>query len=955
MKTSRWFSRPNSFLSTLRLTLAGSLVVAAAALGVGAVKLSVPASLGKSDLTNVAPNKFRKDFDEADGGNKMTRPGLDQDRGPLSAALAEFAHRAYPLEDIPTEASENAISGFNRFVATTSGVGNGKKAPGAWHLVGPSNAVFPDILTFAGQQYTTSGRITALAISPNCSSTNCRVWVGAAGGGVWRTDNALSGSGANWTFLSGSFGTNAIGSLLLDPNNSNIIYAGTGEPNASGDSEAGVGVYKLTDGGNSWTLVPDSGKFFQRAIGQMALDNAGNLLVPIASGVRGISSVTGGASSSGATGHPLISRGVYRCDGVTCTQIFVAPTSGCGTRGSTTVRVDPTHAGIIYVNAFGGSFLGAGNGGIWRSINNGVSFQQIFTPRDASLNTCAFALERDEFDVVTLPSGATRMYVGAGEGGEAFNPPSPQATFWRSDDANTAATFASFGGAQVLDYCTGQCWYDNIVIAPQGHPDIVYIGGSYLYGEYGRKSNGRGILLSRNAGANWTDQTWDATTNPTPAGSCCQGNPISPNGLHPDQHALVVNPSNPLQFLEGSDGGLVRSTGTLSDISSQCAARGLSGADLAFCQGLLSAVPSHLYSLNKGLSTLQFQSVLVAPDNYKHLQGGTQDNGTFETYGSNMTWPQIIYGDGGQSGFSVTNSATRFNSFFGQNHDANFQNGDPSKWVIISGPIVTSPEGSNFYAPIISDPNTANGGTIFQGSQSVWRTQDWGGSQAFLEANCAEFTTNSNTPTCGDFVRLGASGLTDLTSTAYGSDRAGAFVAAVERTASNTGTVWAATNAGRVFISDNAGSAAAGSVVWFRLDPSSAVDPNRFVSSIYIDPLNANHAWISYSGYNVNTPTLPGHVFEVTRTPATATATWVDLSYNLPDFPITDLVRDDVTGDLYAASDFGVMRLPNAGTTWVVAGSGLPMVEVPGLTIVPGARILYAATHGRSAWSLALP
>jgi hypothetical protein len=42
------------------------------------------------------------------------------------------------------------------------------------------------------------------------------------------------------------------------------------------------------------------------------------------------------------------------------------------------------HAGIIYVNAFGGSFLGAGNEGIWRSTDNGASFQQIFTPRDAS-------------------------------------------------------------------------------------------------------------------------------------------------------------------------------------------------------------------------------------------------------------------------------------------------------------------------------------------------------------------------------------------------------------------------------------------------------------------------------------------------------------------------------------------------------------------------------------------
>jgi len=44
-----------------------------------------------------------------------------------------------------------------------------------------------------------------------------------------------------------------------------------------------------------------------------------------------------------------------------------------------------------------------------------------------------------------------------------------------------------------------------------------------------------------------------------------------------------------------------------------------------------------------------------------------------------------------------------------------------------------------------------------------------------------------------------------------------------------------------------------------------------------------------------------------------------------------------------------------AGTNWVVAGSGLPMGEVAGLTIVPERRVLYAATHGRSAWSLTLP
>src|SRR5438552_11950514 len=122
----------------------------------------------------------------------------------------------------------------------------------------------------------------------------------------------------------------------------------------------------------------------------------------------------------------------------------------------------------------------------------------------------------------------------------------------------------------------------------------------------------------------------------------------------------------------------MRSSGAFADISSQCTTyRGLSGADLALCQQLLSAVPTYLYSVNKGLSTLQFHSLSVAADDPKHLQGGTQDNGTFETTGSGVTWPQIIYGDGGQSGFNVGNSALRFNTFTGKFSDVNFQNGDP--------------------------------------------------------------------------------------------------------------------------------------------------------------------------------------------------------------------------------------------------------------------------------------
>ena len=86
--------------------------------------------------------------------------------------------------------------------------------------------------------------------------------------------------------------------------------------------------------------------------------------------------------------------------------------------------------------------------------------------------------------------------------------------------------------------------------------------------------------------------------------------------------------------------------------------------------------------------------------------------------------------------------------------------------------------------------------------------------------------------------------------------------------------------------------------------------------------------------------------FEVTFDRVAKTATWTDRSYDLGDLPLTDTALDDAMGDVYVSNDFGVLRLAKGMTSWSVAGEGLPIVEVPGLTIVPGARRLYAATHG---------
>lgn len=910
-----------------RIRLAASVgIVIAAALAIvlvaGVVSRGSSSTAGPTGLMKGDPDAV------AVSENKEDAVGKNEDRTPEGTAEAQEAFwRAYPasVNDISFAATLNAQTAF-------ANVKSHGKGPGVWQLIGPSKATYPGVLNSLndGDQYVAAGRTIALAIDPGCSKSRCRLWIGAAGGGVWRTDKALQG--ANWEFLSGSFDTNAVGTLELDPNDpsGNTIYAGTGEPNASGDSEAGMGIYKSTNGGDSWTLLPGSvtapSNFRGRAISDITIAPNGDIIVGVARAIRGYSGNTGGATSNPPPTTLPANFGVYRSTdgGATFSLIW----NGAGSiRGVSHVELDPSGPTTMYASAF--------QVGVWRSLDNGATWTQIKTPLNAGFNT-----DRAEFAVNRLANGKTRMYVGIG------NQQVPNARFWRTDDAAGAAVFTDITTPQVEDYCTGQCWYDNYVVSPKGHPDVVYVGGSFSYGQLvccgDGSSNGRGVLLSTNGGSTWSDLTQDGDRNQA-------------EGLHPDHHELVVNPNDPFQFFSASDGGIVRSDGGFADVSYKCDQRGLNPAANAYCKSLLWRVPDSLAPINDGLSTLQFNSISVSSQRPKNLaQAGTQDNGTFEYTGSSIVWKQEIYGDGGQSGFNVADDSLRFNTFFGQASDVNFRNGDPTKWVIATGPIVSSPEGSNFYPPIIADPHPAFAKSIFQGSQSVWRTQNWGGDRDYLEANCPEFTTSAANPACGDFVRIGPAGATDLRSAAYGGDRLGGFVSRIARTPGNTGTMWVSTNTGRLFVTNNANATPASAVVWTRIDTTAANDPGRFISGIYVDPSNPNRAWVSYSGYNFNTPAQPGHVFQVDWNGATATWTNLDGGTGpLGDLPVTDIVRDDVTGTLYAGTDFAVLKSSTPGT-WTVAGSGMPMVEIAGLTVVPSERLLYAATHGRSIWKLDL-
>ena len=868
--------------------------------------------------------------------------------GVLSANLTQEqnGNAAYPYTAV---SYDQTIGAYNAYSSLSAKHRYGLDDH-AWHLMGPTTGNVPTQVTYTGSASTASGRVTAIAIGSPCDVTLCRIWVGAAGGGVWEADNGLA-TQPDWHSSSDGLASNAIGSIVIDPNDptGKTLYVGTGEQNGSSDSEAGVGLYRSGDYGQSWSLVRGSVAVAKdRAIGAIAIDPINPLHIYIGTDVarHGASAVNGGRFTP--PDAPQV--GLYESTdgGKTFTLAFskpsdsVDPTSPNGSDffrgGVTKIAFDSTGltgglSSRLYFSMF--------DYGVFRRVENG-SFEQIFA--SAGGGTVAnSAGARTEFALA--PDGSKlRIYVGDTDG--------TVADFYRVDDANVPAATLSDGthnagwlklsnstkgtsGYASYNYCDPQCSYDMPIASPPGQPDTIWIGGSMQYGEIftlNPPSNGRAVQRSTDAGADFTDMTNDAQT--------------TPQGMHPDQHVIAFAPGHPEIAFLGSDGGLVRTSGSFADTSSSCTSRGITGADLADCQNWLKAVPTQIFSLNAGLATVQFQSIAVNPQQpLTDIIGGSQDNGTW-SYAANPTnWFESVGGDGGQSAIDVGNPNIRMHTYYGPNGDVNFKGSDPTGWDAFSDPLVASKEAASFYIPLIADPKIR--GTMYAGLEHIWRTVDSGGPQAYLDQHCNELTGDFKSP-CGDWVPLGNATLTDAS---YGSDRVGSYVVAISRAASDSSTLWAATRFGRLFISTNADAPAA-SVSFTRLD--SAAQPGRFISGIAVDPANPDHAFVTYSGYNAYTPTTTGHVFDVVYDPTTGKATWKDISYDLGDLPITSVAYDDQQGNLFIATDFGVAVLPQGSTFWELAAPGLPTVAVYSLTISTSGRVLYAATHGRGAWRVLL-
>ncbi len=678
--------------------LAAIALVGVTVLALGGGKPSEEGPYAELDALREASNEAR-----LANGDEASR------EGPGTPAEEQVANRAYPrtyvddrlarrehqafsaLPDRPLRGSFSSGTRYRQAVASTT----------PWTALGPTTpnvageaSQFFDYETEEGPPTQESGRVTAIAIDPSCGSEAlCRMWVAAAGGGIWRTEDAMA-TPVEWIEPAADLPTNAFGSLYYDAA-SEVLYAGSGEPNGSGDSEAGLGLFRSTDFGASWTQVPGSvAVATNRSIGAIAVDPTEPETIYIGTDVarHGSSSVNGGRFTPPSA--PAL--GVYRSsDGGATFSLEVdlsnktpaSPNlSSSGVDwfqgGVNKLELDPNDHNALYAAVFGY--------GVWRANQsepvapNELSWERVFhtmnqndfsDPEEPLGDTFG---DRTEFDLVDVAEdgengGPTRMYVGDASDDWATdeNPATPLPEAWRNDDVaaiagepNSTAENEAQGWIQLSSslndgvhkgfaaygYCqNGQCDYDSFVAHPPGAgPDTVWYGGAMNYDElpaYGGeppRSNGRAVIRSTNGGEGTvatasTQVEWQDMTAVLKDPSKAWGVEA---GIHPDLHAIAFANNGATAFI-GSDGGVVRLTvGSTQDQSESCEEREyeysegvlapLLPADLLDCEMLLGAVPSAIEPLNDGLNDLQFQSLSFDPQHpADSLLGGTQDNGTW--------------------------------------------------------------------------------------------------------------------------------------------------------------------------------------------------------------------------------------------------------------------------------------------------------------------------------------
>ncbi|MCB0011467.1 MAG: hypothetical protein KDE34_06190 [Anaerolineales bacterium] len=164
---------------------------------------------------------------------------------------------------------------------------------------------------------------------------------------------------------------------------------------------------------------------------------------------------------------------------------------------------------------------------------------------------------------------------------------------------------------------------------------------------------------------------------------------------------------------------------------------------------------------------------------------------------------------------------------------------------------------------------------------------------------------------------------------------------------------------GNVWYGFEMGQGVANSATWVNVTGSNTVLPNRPIMDVATHPFIPTTGYASLGGFDENTPSTPGHVYQVVCNADCSSFNWTNKSGNLPNVPINSIiVNPRIPTQVFAGSDWGLYYTDDitvANPVWVHFTDGLPNVMIWDMAIDRGFTTLAVFTRSRGAYAWPLP
>ncbi len=425
-------------------------------------------------LTALRARDLSRSEAEEEGGNG--RPS-----GAMAALDFWAAQRAYPKRVIP-DVGQAAAFEYSR--AALRGAADDMDG-NVWAPIGPHNI---------------GGRTLAIAQNPQNTIT---LWAGAASGGLWRSFTGGVGPDA-WDRVPTGYPVNAVSSIVIAPNDSNLIYIGTGEVYGYQNSQGGlavrltrgsygIGILKSTDGGASWTKTLDWSQNQKRGVASLAMHPTDPNIV-YAGTTEGTYKTTDGGVSWNLVHNVLMAMHVV---------------------------INPNEPNRVYVAC---GDLGSPGTGIYRSTDSGANWTQLTTGLPATWGGKAW------LDIYDLSPNVIYASIGQAESGLGL--------FYSVNHGTSWVQLSS------TNYTGVQGFYSHWVHVNPTDSTQVLVGGVDIWRS---TQGGRNLVRVSN---------WSAWFFGTPPPGGPEG---PPNYAHADHHAVIHDPLAPSLLYFATDGGVFRS------------------------------------------------------------------------------------------------------------------------------------------------------------------------------------------------------------------------------------------------------------------------------------------------------------------------------------------------------------------------------------------------------------